>query len=511
MKRSNTSKWLASALALTLFAAPLSTAQAATTAELTSVRDGAINYLHGKFAQNSFRYVMDWPALTLYAAGQSPTSARWTTSAGQNGVTWREADLKKNLNITDATTDFESTLLGALAAGKNPRAYGRRDLVQAVLTSQQANGKFADTIYGFGDELLNPHIYGIIALYAAGVEIPNKQKAADYLLSKQHADGGFNWALGNDRSNPDVTAMALIAMKALGLEQSHASVQKALTYLKQNQSDLGGFKNEGIENPDSSAIVTEALLMYDIDPLAWKKGSGDVITNMLTYRNADGAFAYTKGGTSNILATQNVAMALSDFIKGESVYEQLHNQHAGQSGAWKPLFADLPFSHPYYEENIELVNLGVVVGHPTGIYGPNDNVSREQFSTIMVNGLHLQDQLGPKITKFRDVKTDRWSNPFIQVAFKNKFIIGTSDTTFDPGGNVTGAQVMAILVRMLGLESDALARPNQKNWYDGHIQVAKEQGLWYPGFDPKKNATRAEVGYAFIRFYEAEYKKGASN
>ncbi|TCP53835.1 S-layer family protein [Tumebacillus sp. BK434] len=511
MKTSNTSKWLAGALAVALFAAPVSTAQAATTAELTGVRDGALNYLRGKLAQNNFRYVMDWPALTIYAAGESPTGARWTTAAGQNGVTWREADLKKNLNITDATTDFESTLLGALAAGKNPRAYGRRDLVQAVVSAQQDNGKFADTIYGFGDDLLNPHLYGIISLYAAGVEIPNKQKAADYLLSKQHADGGFNWSNGNPRSDADVTAMALIAMKALGLEQSHASVQKALGYLKQIQSDFGGFKNEGVENPDSSSIVTEALLMHDIDPTSWKKGSGDVISSMLAFRNADGAFAYAKGTASNILATQNVALALSDYLKGESVYEQLHDQNAGKSGAWKPLFADLPFSHPYYEENIALVNLGVVVGHTNGTYGPNDNVSREQFSTILVNGQHLQDQVGPKITRFRDVKSDRWSNPYIAVAYKNKFIFGTSDTTFDPAGNVTGAQVMAILVRMLGLESEALARPNQKNWYDGHIQIAKEQGLWYPAFDPKKNASRAEVGYAFMRYYDAEYKKGASN
>ncbi|ASS74434.1 hypothetical protein CIG75_05150 [Tumebacillus algifaecis] len=510
MLKQKTKTLFLTALALAITATPLQAAGPSTPAEY---RDSAISYLHSYLSkgESPFRYVMDWPALTLYAAGESPTSAKWTTAAGQNGVTWREADLKKNLNITDATTDFESTMLGALAAGKNPRAYGRRDLVQAVLSAQQTNGKFADTIYGVGDELLNAHIYGIISLYAAGVEIPNKQKATDYLLSKQHRDGGFNWANGMDRSNPDVTAMALIAMNALGLAQQHPNVQQALTYLKQNQSEQGGFKSEGVENPDSSAIVTEALLMYKIDPISWKKGSGDVISNMLNYRNADGGFAYSKGGPSSVLATQNVALALSDSIKGESVYRQLHEQYAGKSSTWQPVFPDLPFSHPYYKENIQMVNLGVVVGHPNGTYGPNDNVSREQFATIMVNGLHLQDQLGTKITKFRDVTADRWSNPYIQVAFKNKFIIGTSDTTFDPSGNVTGAQVMAILVRMLGLESEALSRPNQKNWYDGHIQVAAEQGLWYPGFDPKKNASRAELSYSFIRYYEAQAKKGASN
>jgi hypothetical protein len=505
LKQKTAESIILTALVLTLATAPQQTAVAATSAELTEARDQAIHYLHGYFASKDFRYVLDWPALTLYAAGESPTSAKWTTAAGQNGVTWREQELKKNMNLTDATTDFESALLGALASGQNPRAFGRRDLVQAILSSQQPNGKFADTIYGFGDDLLNPHLYGIISLYAAGVEIPNKQKATDYLLSKQRADGGFNWSNANPRSNPDVTAMALIAMKALGLDQSHQAVQKALDYLKQNQTDRGGFQHEGAENPDSSAIVTEALLMHGIDPASWKKGAQDPISNMLGYKLTDGSFAYTRGGTTNVLSTQNAALALSDYLKGESVYERLHDQNVARSGTWKPLFPDLPFSHPYYAENMKMVNLGVVIGHPDGTYGPNDNVTREQFATILVNGLFMQNELGPKISKFRDVSLSRWSNPFICLAYREKYIIGTSDTTFDPAGNVTGAQVMAILVRMLGLEQEALSRPNQKNWYDGHIQVAKEKGLWYPGFDPNRFASRAEVGYSFIRFYEAKF------
>jgi hypothetical protein len=37
--------------------------------------------------------------------------------------------------------------------------------------------------------------------------------------------------------------------------------------------------------------------------------------------------------------------------------------------------------------------------------------------------------------------------------------------------------------------------------------VAKEQGLYYPNFDALKNATRAEVSYAFVRFYEAQMRQ----
>jgi len=509
MWKSKTRTLKSTALALALLLLPLQTgAEAALEKpELKTKRDQAINYMHGKLSKDNFKYVLDWPAVTLYAAGESVTAPKWSTIDGKNGVVWRELDLERHVNISDATTDFESTLLGALASGQNPRAFGKKDLVQAVLSSQLENGKFADTIYGYGEELLNPHIYGIISLYAAGLPIPNVEKATDYLLSKQHADGGFDWSNDSTRSNTDMTAMALIAMKALGLGAEHEGVNKALHYLKSQQNDRGGFSSQGVENPDTCSIIIEALLMHDIDPTSWKKGSGDPITAMLSYQKADGSFAFTAGGNASMWATNNGAVALSDLVVGESVYERLHTEHLKKANTWKPAFADLSLNSSYYAEIMKLVNLGVMSGYPDGTYHPHDNVTREQFAKIVVYGLNLQDEVGAKTSKFQDVTPDRWSNPFINVATQEQhsLMVGTSGGTFDPTGNLNGAQIMTVLVRALGLQDQATLYPGQA-WYQGYINVAEAQGLYYPNFDPQKPATRAEVSYAFVRFYEAQMR-----
>lgn len=505
--KKRTLKTTALALALLLLPLQHGAEAAIDKSELQTKRDQAINYMHGQLSKNNFKYVLDWPAVTLYSAGESVTAPKWSTIDGKNGVVWRTADLERNVNISDATTDFESTLLGALAAGQNPRAFGKKDLVQAVISSQLQNGKFADTIYGYGEELLNPHIYGIISLYAAGLSIPNQEKATEYLLSKQHADGGFDWSNASTRSNTDMTAMALIAMKALGLGTDHPSVEKALNYLKSLQNERGGFSSQGVENPDTCSIIIQALLMHDIDPTSWTKGSGDPVTAMLSYQKADGSFSYTAGGSASLFGTNNGAAALSDLVAGESVYERLHTEHLKKATAWKPAFADLSMDPTYYADIMKLVNLGVMSGYPDGTYHPSDNVTREQFAKIVVYGLNLQEEVGAKTAKFQDVTQDRWSNPFITVATQDKhsLMVGTAGGTFDPTGNLNGAQIMTVLVRALGLQDEATLYPGQA-WYQGYINVAETQGLYYPNFEPLKPATRAEVSYAFVRFYEAQMR-----
>jgi len=495
----------AAVLAAALAAAALAPGAGAAPAPsvLQEKRDKAVGWMHGELAKKDFKYVLDWPALSLYAAGKDVAGGEWSTADGKSGVDWREGDLRRHANIGDATTDFESALIGALAAQQNPRAFGKKDLVQAVIDSQLPSGKFADTLYGLGDEFLNAHAYGIIALYAAGVAIPNEEKARDYLLGKQHADGGFHWNNGSGESDPDMTAAALLAMKALGLERSHPAVVRALGYLKSVQTDGGGFASLGAANADTASVVIEALKMWGIDPTEWKKGGGDPIDSLLSFQLPDGSFLHQHNQPATMMSTHAAVLALSDTLLGTSVYERLRGWSAGK--AWQPAFPDLPFTHPYYRENIKLANLGVMAGHTNGAYGPDDRVTREQFAKILVYGGQMKDEVGPRTAQFTDLPQEAWSNPFVHVALQKKLIYGTSAATFNPQGHVTGGQLMAILVRMLGLEDEA-GRQRGTQWYDGYVAVAKAHGLWYPNFDPNETVSRAEAGYSFVRCYEAQIK-----
>ncbi|MBL0386141.1 S-layer homology domain-containing protein [Tumebacillus sp. ITR2] len=490
-------------LALSLLSQPA--LAASNDPSLADQRTSALNYLHDNLQKSSYKYTVGWASVALYDAGESVTSPKWSNADGTNGVIYRESEVRRNVNLSDATTDFESTLLGLLSANQNPRAFGKKDFIQAILSSQRADGKFADTIYGEGEDLLNAHIYGIIALYSAGVSIPNADQARDYLLSKQHADGGFNWAAG-DHSNPDVTAFALIAMKALGLDASNPAVQKALNFLKNVQNTSGGFSNEGTDNPDSATTVLQALVAYGIDPKSYSKSGHDLFDFLNSFRTANGGFSYTLGGDANAISTQFVLMAYSDLLNGKTVFQKLHDENVAKSSTWTQAFPDLPFTHPYYADNMKLANLGVMAGHTDGTYGTGEPVTREQFAKILVSGAHLDDEVGAPTTQFTDVDNG-WANPYIAVALKHKFVYGTSNTTYNPLGEITGAEVMAILVRMLGshYEQEAQSRP-KTDWYDGYVAVAKEHHLLYPNFNVNAPATRAEVGYSFVRLYDEQLK-----
>ncbi|MGB8957296.1 MAG: S-layer homology domain-containing protein [Tumebacillaceae bacterium] len=486
------------------------TATAAPSDTWQQSRDKALAYLHGDLAKKDFRYAADWPALSIYAAGESLVDKKWSTIDGKNGLKWREADVLKGVNITSSTTDFESTLLGVLAAGGNPHSFGRKDLVEAIQGSQMPSGKFADTIYGYGDELLNAHIYGIIALYASGHPIPKANLVREYLLSKQHADGGFHWSNPSKTSDPDTTAMALIAMKILHLEDDHPAVQRAFAYLKSVQTDQGGFRSDNSVNSDTTATVIEALTEYGIDPTTWQKGTNNPVTDLLSYQQGNGGFAYAKGTSPvTMMSTQNAVLALSDLLQGTTVYERLSTENAPRAIDWTSPFPDLPINHPRYREAMQLVNLGVMAGDSSGKFLPDDSLTREQFAKLLVYGLDLKEKVGEKTTKFTDVGAGSWSNPFIQVAVKEKLILGTSANTFEPLGNVTGGQLMAILVRGLGMEEAGTPQPGQSNWYDRYVQVAKEQGLWYPNFSPTQLVTRADVCASFANFYRAQVKLAA--
>ena len=466
--------------------------------------------MHGDLAKNDFRYAADWPALSIFAAGESPVGPKWSTLDGKNGMKWREADVLDGVNITSSTTDFESTLLGVLAAGGNPHSFGRKDLVEAIEGSQMPNGKFADTIYGYGDELLNAHIYGIIALHAAGHPIPRANLVLDYLLSKQHADGGFHWSNQSPTSDPDTTAMALIAMKILHLPDDHPAVQRAFAYLKSIQTEQGGFRSDNNDNSDTTATVIEALTEYGIDPTTWQKGSNNPVTDLLSYQQDSGGFLHAKDESSvTLISTQNAVLALSDLLQGTTVYERMSAENAPRAIEWTSPFPDLPISHLRYREAMQLVNLGVMAGDSSGKFLPDDPLTREQFAKILVYGLELKDEVGAKTTKFTDVAPDSWSNAFIQVAETHKLILGTSANTFEPLGHVTGGQLMAILVRGLGLEEAGKPQAGQDNWYDRYVQVAKEQGLWYPNFNPTQLVTRADVCASFANFYRAQVKLAA--
>lgn len=454
----------------------------ATTQDLSST----VRHVRQAVGASNFSERLDWPILALVGAGEKVDSL----------IRIREQQVRRG-QLFDArrSTDYHRTIVGAVAAGVNPQSFGGYNLVQKVKDSQIENGKFGDVISGEGENLVNAHIWGIISLYVAGEPVPNRFRALSWLVNNQKGDGGFSVETAMSSSDVDMTGMALMAFAALGLDADHPAVQKALNYLKSQQQDDGDFSPWISSGPESIAQVIHGLMMLGIDPAGreWTRKDGSLVSALLRYRRADGSFSRRPGGEMDFISTYQALAALGDVSRGESIYTLLHRKNAG--------FADLPPDHSAFADVSELVFRKVLSGYPDGTFRPQNPVRRDEFAKMIVAALGKSFGSHLTTTRFADVPPSHWANPYIRAAVEHNLIRGKGENLFAPADNISGAEVMAILVRALGEEERTVAKPGEA-WYARSVRVAREKGLLYRGFDAARPATRAQCAYCLMRFLE---------
>lgn len=141
----------------------------------------------------------------------------------------------------------------------------------------------------------------------------------------------------------------------------------------------------------------------------------------------------------------------------------------------------------------KLVAMGIISGYEDGSLGLEDNLTREQFATIVVRLLSKENEVNKfkQDSIFSDVKKERWSAGYVNIAVKEGLIVGRGDGTFDPQGNITHAEILTVLVRLLGYEKTI--DPN-KPWPENYISKAIELKMDIGSeFDSKSPALRGDI------------------
>ena len=252
--------------------------------------------------------------LALWGAGVDLSRSPWQMPS------W-EID---QLGDESAVTAYAGTILGMIAGGEDPAAAGGRDLAAELAARQNADGSF-------GEGWLNEHVWSLIALDTAG-QAYDRGGAVAFLLQQQLSGGGFT--LFGDEADPDMTAMALIALSAhRGEAGAEEALQAALSCLQSLQQPGGGFASWGSESAESAAAVIRALVACGEDPAAapWTEGSRSVIRALFAYRMADGSFRFDD--ESNPMTTCQALLAVGDLVHG-SIFERLAAAYEpGEPGA----------------------------------------------------------------------------------------------------------------------------------------------------------------------------------
>jgi rhodanese-related sulfurtransferase len=164
---------------------------------------------------------------------------------------------------------------------------------------------------------------------------------------------------------------------------------------------------------------------------------------------------------------------------------------------------------------------GIIGGYTNGNFGPGDPVIRQQFAKMIVGTLDLpvaeEDFPNPAVP-FTDLGSDDLSklypHEYVAVCALNEITKGKTLTTFDPYSNITGQQVITMVVRAADNLAPGTLQEVPAGWsgqlpagdptHGANIKKAEYNGLLdgiraslsipgLAGWDTTKNATRGEV------------------
>ncbi|WP_028309777.1 S-layer homology domain-containing protein [Desulfitibacter alkalitolerans] len=121
-----------------------------------------------------------------------------------------------------------------------------------------------------------------------------------------------------------------------------------------------------------------------------------------------------------------------------------------------------------------LANLEILQGYPDGTFRPDGSITRAEFAAVAVRalGLDIAAEASKGMTKFSDVSASHWASGFINVATQQGIIVGYPDGTFKPEANVTHAEALAMIVRLLGYENTLVGA-----WPTNYLVKAAQLGL----------------------------------
>lgn len=266
------------------------------------------------------------PSETLLTAKEKTVNYYKTTQEGVLADWWELVAIKEAgenledyvLPQTPATaalpTDYAGILLGELTKGRAKTA-----LAAELAAKQTADGHF-------GISYPNQQAWAMLALDRMGVSY-NTDSAVAYLLSYQLPDGGFGYSPSDPAGDPDVSAMAAMALAShMGNPDVVGAVDRIKNFFITTQTSTGGYASWGSENSASIATVISGLLAIGEDPATIRHGvSGkSPVDALLAYQMDNGAFQNSiTDGVSNAFATKQAALALMDLTNNRSAFATL--------------------------------------------------------------------------------------------------------------------------------------------------------------------------------------------
>lgn len=177
--------------------------------------------------------------------------------------------------------------------------------------------------------------------------------------------------------------------------------------------------------------------------------------------NTTDHFAYIVGyGNGEVRPQNNITRAEVATIFFRLLTDDVRDENLTKTNR----YSDVTRADWYNTAVSTLSSMGIITGYPDGTFRPNAAITRAEFAAIAARF----DSNGDKTTaKFSDIAT-HWAKDEISIAYNNGWITGYPNGTFGPQRDITRAETMTLVNRVLNrlpeTEEDLL--PNMTVWTD---------------------------------------------
>ena len=314
-------------------------------------------------------------------------------------------------------------------------------------------------------------------------------------------------------------------------EYDESKLVKYYTYVCEESDFLKRFvKNYDIETSEQiQRIVFENAILTNIAKYQYTR-TKEIMENFKTFFEVDwskikssGDF-YNKIGGVNYSSMKELYSAVEKYINGSS---GTGNTTTSNSGKWsggsggmvktdtkpeptsEPKPQDVcPFKDidgvPWAQEAItSMYKEKIVSGKTETEFKPNDNITRAEFTKIIVMLLNgdLVKQ-GDTDKYFADVQQNSWYSSYVYKAYKSGIINGFDNNCFKPELNITREDIAVMICRAYGYKSEMMVQSFEdmdsvSDYARDSVKILKEKGITEGTsenkFEPKNPATRAEA------------------
>ena len=174
-------------------------------------------------------------------------------------------------------------------------------------------------------------------------------------------------------------------------------------------------------------------------------------------------------------------------------------------------YVDVAQTDWFYEDIMKATEYGILNGMDYGIFAPGNQTTRAQATKVL---FAISGSVRYPFEKiFSDVYSYDWFYPAVMWANKESIVLGYEDGTFRPENNITRQEFITLLYRYLdepAVKSDKLSAFKDSASVAAYARSAMRwaaendvlRGYEDQTIRPENNMTRAEMAALIVRFYE---------